>query len=559
MKSNGAVLKLKELLKNKTILLANWGCGDKDTFQCRDWIPIFKRVFKKVIVMSFRNHYYFYGKKILNENFLKIIEKQKPDYLIFGHRYNEIEIDTILKIKKLSPNTKTIIEYGDDDSRFDDWGRYYCLFFDYIWTSKKELSIYKNDKRDDAYFMIGISTDYYKPLSLKKIYDVSFIGRPIADRYDYIRFLLDKGINLALFGVGWTDYPDLKDIQKGFLHDEDFVKVINQSKINLNFSKTLYDEGKKGQIKGKIMEIPACGSFLLNEYTEMNPKFINKRKEINFKTKEELLEKINYYLKNEKEREKLAELVYKDVLNEFTWEKKFAEFFQDAEKNSIKKFKLPKFNKKTFIITENEIQFGYNKLKNILNGIDFVFFRKNKSRFSKYKEYFQSYSLYISKKQISCCDYSIYSNKIGDYLLFKSKNAFNTLNKKDFLKILNINQIAVRKDYFLENLESFKKLFNKELTDIINSNNIVFVSIPLIRIKRAVNIEYSIKKEVFHLLFFDRLMPFIYQKNFFHNYLLRFLLFSLNGNFYMIRHIYLRLFNKYNFELIKSFQYPKID
>ena len=115
--SNNQINK-KDFLKNKKMLLATWGRGDKDSLQCRDFIPLFEKMFGELIILPLRNYYYFYGKKELNAKFLETIKKEKPDYLLSCNRYNEVEIDTLKKIKEISPQTKTILENGEKVQSF---------------------------------------------------------------------------------------------------------------------------------------------------------------------------------------------------------------------------------------------------------------------------------------------------------------------------------------------------------------------------------------------------------------------------------------------------------
>ena len=544
----------KDSLKDKKLLLATWGCGDKDTYQCRDWIPLFEKMFGKLLVLPFRNYYYFHGKEALNKRFLDIIKEEKPDYLLFGQRYNEIAIETIKKIKEISPQTKTIIEHGDDDFKFDDWGRYYAIFFDYVITTKKDIGIYQRDNINSATFLHGINPDFFKPLNLERKYEVTFIGRPVADRYDYIRFLKEQGVNIRLFGGEWNKHPDLKDIYEGVLYDEDFPKLINQSKINLNFSKTLYEKGKSGQLKSRIFEVPACGAFLLNEYTDNNIEFINNKKEINFKNRKELLEKINYYLKHEKEREKLAKAVYRYIVQNYSWESLFSEFFKKINEDKHKTLNLPEINKKVIKISYNELIKSPEEIKRILGGVDYVSFSKANSDSLPYRDYLQAYSLSISKKKISCCDYYSHSRLLGDYLIFKSKNAFNT-KTDEFYHFLDITQLTVTKEYFLKNLDFFKHLYAGK-SDVskqtIKNEDVVFISIPLIRIKNLPKAKYGQIKENFYTLFFDKLFSLIYQKKFFNPYIFKFFLFSLLGNFFIIKYLFYRLSFNFNKNILRS-------
>jgi hypothetical protein len=553
-------IKEEKFLKDKKLLLATWACGDKDIYQCRDWIPLFKKMFGKLIIFPIRNHYYFYGKNSLNSKLLDLIEKEKPDYLLFGHRYNEIEIETIRKIKKISPNIKTIIVHGDDDFRFDDWGRYYALFFDYVITLKKETEIYANDNLYNFVSIQGVSPDFFKPMNLEKKYDVTFIGTPIVDRPEYIRFLKENGIKVKLFGVEWQNYPDLKEIYEGILYDENYPKVINESKINLNFSKTLYKKGKSGQLKARVLEVPACGAFLLNEYTKMNLEFINKKKEINFKNKEELLEKVKYYLKHEKEREKIAKEVYDYIVKYHSWDILFSDFFKRIDKDKPKSLILPEIDKKIAKISLTELNKTPLELKKILSGIDYVLFNDSNSLSLEDRDYLQAYSLFISKKQISCCDYYVNSELLGDYLLFKSKDIFNTLNN-EFYNFLNVNQLMITKKYFLNNLNSFKRLssgiIDSEIKKKMSDENIVFVSIPLIRVKNIPKFKYSQLKEVFYLSFFDDFFPLIYQKKFLNSYMLKLILFSLKGNYFIIKSLFEKFSSNFNKTILKSLGFLK--
>ncbi|HTY43796.1 MAG TPA: glycosyltransferase [Patescibacteria group bacterium] len=517
-------------LKNKKILLATWGLADKDNFECRDWIPLFKKMFGKLITFTMRNYYYHHGKEALNSEFLRIIQTEKPDYLLFGPGfYSQLDIQTISKIKTASPLTKTIIEFGDDDWRFEDWSRYYALFFDYIITTKKETEIYKNDGIKRAIFLHGMNTNFFKPMNLEKKYDVSFIGRPVADRYEYIKFLKENGIKIRLFGIGWQTYPDLKEIYEGVLYNEDYPRVINQSKININFSKTLYKKGAEGQLKGRSLEVPACNSFMLNEYTDRNVEFLNKKKEINFRSKEELLEKIKYYLKHEKERERIAKDVYDYMTKHYAWDILFGNFFKRIEKDKSESFKLPNISKKIEKISKKDFNLSYDELAKKLKNIDFIFFDKDHPEYLLYRNYLQAYSLHITKKPISCCDYFINSPGLGDYMLSMIKESFYTLNKNDFYKILNVNQLMVEKDFFLKNIENFKKLFLGKNVDLINEENTAFVTIPLVRVSKIPSVNYSSLKKALHMNFIDMLFYLFYRKKI-DSYLFSFLLIFLRKN-----------------------------
>ena len=341
---------------------------------------------------------------------------------------------------------------------------------------------------------------------------------PLADRYEYIKFLKDNGINIKLFGKGWEKYSDLKDIYGGFLESEDFVKIINQTKINLNLAKTFYKKGEQGQLKGRLIEMPACNAFVLTEHTPMNIGFFKKHKEVNFKNKEELLTKINYFLKHKEEREKLAEEAYKEVIKNCNWEAQFRKIFEKLTKDKNFQYKgvkeILKPNKKIVSIEENNFK-DMGKLKKKIKNYDYISFKKGDNKNHKYKNYFQIYSLEKSGRDISCCDYYVHSNGLGNYLLLSSKKAFHNLNKDKFARLLNMNQLVVKKSYFLKSIDKFKEAFNEKEIDFIDETNTIFVSITLVQLKRINIVDYDSMKKAFQMKFRDKLYSLVYQKKIF--------------------------------------------
>jgi len=546
---------IQKSLKNKTILLATWGCLVSTSQECRDWQPIFRKIFKELFVFSFKNEFYYNGIESLNKKFLELIKTEKPDYLLACPAYYELYPETLIQIKKINPKMKTIIWFGDDEFRFDDFSRYYGIFFDYILTVKKEMDVYHADNLMNAQFMIGVNPKYHCELKIPKIYDVTFIGTPVADRYDYIKFLKENGVNIALFGGDWHDYADLQNIYHGFLEPDDFIKVINQSKINLNFSKTFFN---LSQMKGRPIEMLACNAFVLNEYTNRTIDYLVNKKEINFSSKEELLKKIKYYLNHREEREKFAKEGQEHILKNYVWEDLFEKYFEKIEAEPVKPFNLPEIKKKIFKITEKEINLPLIRLKTLLKDFDYVCFAKSPYTPLPHKEYFQSYSLFISDKQISICDYFLSNHNLGDYLNLLSKKAFNTLSPEKFFKIFHINQIAANKKFFFENFKIFQQLFNNNPESAIKNNlltndKIVFISIPLVRVNMINTIDFKEMKPVMKTPFFDKLFAMVHQKKLTNPYIIKLFFLSYPGKKFVYQYLKERIFSKSSWEALKYF------
>lgn len=538
-------MKTKEFA-DKKIMFVSWGCEEKNHYHYTIWAPYFKESFGKAINFSSRTHYYRQGKDKMNSRFIEILKKEKPDYLLVALGYDEFYPETLLKMREASPNTITIAYFGDDEWRYEDWSRFYAPYFDYILITETDSSEYDKDGIKNVNFVLGSnSTRVFKHMDIEKKYDVSFVGMPIVDRYDYLKFLHKNGIKVKIFGREWDKYSDIKEIYGGFLSNEDYVKTMNQTKINLSFSKGMLPGKKGGQIKGRVIECGLCKAFLLVESTERNIDFYKKHKELTFKTKEELLEKVKYYLGREKEREKFAQLAYDFVIKTSSTESLFSAFFNKIAKTNAEDFRkeLQKINKKVVSLSIKDFTNKQRLNKKIAN-VDYVCF-DSKAEVMKEREYFQAYSLEKSGKDISCCDYYANSNLTGDYLRFMAKKAFYDIPKNDFSDLIDLSQLMVRKDYFIKNLNEFASFAKGEKINIIDDKNTNFVSIPLVRIKKLKKTSYKSMKEAFRMLFLDKMYTLVYKKKLFSLFYPGIMAESLfSGKSFMLRYVYESLFGR---------------
>jgi spore maturation protein CgeB len=136
------------------------------------------------------------------------------------------------------------------------------------------------------------------------------------------------------------------------------VDVFNQSRINLNLSNSMSldaryllcfarpikeayrawrsaiyalrhsDSKIHEQVKGRHFEINACGSFQLSYYVEGLERHYQIGDEIAlYVSRDDLVEKVRYYLRHEDEREVIARCGYERTLREHTMEQRFREIF----------------------------------------------------------------------------------------------------------------------------------------------------------------------------------------------------------------------------------------
>ncbi len=101
--------------------------------------------------------------------------------------------------------------------------------------------------------------------------------------------------------------------------EQDLHHVFQTSKINLNISL----KGIEGGTPQRIMDILGAGGFALTNYCAETADLFEEDKEIvMFRTPEELLDKVDYYLQHDRERETIARNGHAKVMQYYTYTKK---------------------------------------------------------------------------------------------------------------------------------------------------------------------------------------------------------------------------------------------
>jgi len=534
--------------KEKKLLFAAWGCENKYFSIIEDWIPPFKRFFEEVIVFDPQANWYRYGKEYVNEKLLSMISEKKPEFVLLYLLNDVFYIDTVRKIKEISPETKIINFFGDDDAQYDSLSIYTVLFSDFnLVAQSKFIKDYIKAGVKNVFFTTGLGLEFSRTERVSKKYDVTFIGTPRGKyRSEPIKYLMDHGVNIKLFGFGWNDYPEFKEIYGGPLGKKEMVDVVKQSKINLSLTK---DHSGIPHFKGRVCEMGSYKEFLLVEKSPAFSELFKEGKEIvSFSDYEDLLKKVNYYLKNEPAREKIAEATYDKILNNYHFGVELNNILNEVykQRNTYPKY-LPKIDKKIEKITSLDFTLSPAKIKNKLKNADYVYFSNGKVKFYESKNYFQLYSLILNKKPISVCDYYVHSKRLGNYLVSKMYPKIHSLpDRDDLTPMMNINQLMVEKDYFFNNLIKFKKLMSGEKINLLNLENSTFISIPLLEIDDS-QIDFNeVNDNNFRNEILWNFAPLVYQnKLFFNKYLYNFILESLFlRKFFLLKYLKKNLSNK---------------
>ena len=220
-----------------------------------------------------------------------------------------------------------------------------CIpLWDYIICCKSyELNEYRQIGRRVVYMPLGFSEYIHRPCLpkddiLKKTFtsEVGFLGGWEPRREDILGAVADMGIDLKIWGYSWDHIVDGKwsprrylrlkvnagpakyrirkneclanCLQGGEVYGDEYAWAISCAKISIGFLRHVCPD----QHTTRTFEIPACKSLLLADRTDEHKFFFEEGKEAEFfSSKEEMLEKVEFYLRNESARRAIVEMGYR--------------------------------------------------------------------------------------------------------------------------------------------------------------------------------------------------------------------------------------------------------
>lgn len=270
------------------------------------------------------------GVAAANREILDIAGTYRPKYVLWPAlcKFTVAE-ETLLTLRKMG--CIVVGRLLDDDTRFDIYSKWLIPSLDYCVTHVPALlpEYAAFGGRAVCLQIEGHNEGIYQKLShLPKLYDVSFIGDVYPSRQDYLRTLAQQGISIKVFNNrNVTDRLTLRDM----------IKVINQSKINLNFTMDSAGLGNRC-INGRLFEAPLCGGFLLTENAPDLARYFEMGQEIvGFDSLTEAAIKICYFLEHPEEREEIAARGYARAQRDYTSRELFRKVFLEIEEDLHKR------------------------------------------------------------------------------------------------------------------------------------------------------------------------------------------------------------------------------
>ena len=304
------------------------------------------------------------------------IDKINPEIIFFitpeSYPYYTDKFLSYLKKKYF------LINWSCDHELYRTSNLFFNQYADFV-LSHAPWEIHKSIKKSQYNYLFNGNYKINK-INLKKTIDVITIGTMNkSTRMEFTNYLKDNGIKIFDYGPGSTN---------GILSKKNYFKKISQSKIALRFSgrdikKNIHPlriDPKSRFIKTQTVGINdylSCGTFLLCEKMFLEKRVKQNKHLVFFKSKKDLLHKVQYYLKNVKKREIIGNNGFKLFLKDYQEEKLIKHIANKIhkrieKKNHFKNYEINLSTRINYIKIFNNYQiltlnFKHSNLNSIFN------------------------------------------------------------------------------------------------------------------------------------------------------------------------------------------------
>jgi len=293
------------------------------------------------------------GRLRFNEELAESVKRERPD-LVFAFMYTDELLPETLDYIRKDLSVPTVAWFADDYWRFWNYSRRYARHFSHVVTTSREaIEWYKRYGFSNIILsQWACNTTTYAPRALPQDLDVSFVGQRKSARAKVITHLNAQGIDVHAFGFGWPN---------GKISQENMMGIFSRSKINLNLNvrPSIFSPSVMARLflrksadrlvpdfhfiqnieavahypvlhtHARPFELAGCKAFVISGHSEGIEEYYKDGEEMVFyRTSEELVEKIRFYLPREEKRKKIAEAAYARTLREHTYEARFQNIFR---------------------------------------------------------------------------------------------------------------------------------------------------------------------------------------------------------------------------------------
>lgn len=256
----------------------------------------------------------------LNRDLLKMARRFRP-HLVFVYRGTHVFPSTLAKLRQQGC---VLMAYNNDDPFSPAYPLYVWRHFKAGLSQYHHIFAYRpknlDDYRERGFSNVSLLRSLYLPeqtypLSCKPVdgpyaCDVIFIGHHEPDgRDDILKFLIENGVNLKLYGTLWENSPHYALFCRHMggairsVYGTEYNKALNSARMGLVFLSHLNND----TYTRRCFEIPATQTVMLAPYNDdLASLFVSDEETVFYTSREELLERIRALLASPATLERVA-------------------------------------------------------------------------------------------------------------------------------------------------------------------------------------------------------------------------------------------------------------
>lgn len=265
---------------------------------------------------------------VVSQSILAKVETFEPD-MVLAMAQAPLNRQALKRLRR--DGVATAMWFVEDYNLFTYW-KGFAPFYDIFAVIQK--GDFFNDleaigQNNALYLPLAAQPDFHKPIELTPVEqrkfgaEISFMGAGYPNRRMAFKELVSR--DFKIWGNEWDGdhvLEPLVQLKGARVTPEECVKIFNATKINLNLHSSVQvnELVTNGDfVNPRTFELAACGAFqLVDKRSLMNESFAEDEL-ATFSSMKELIEKIDYFSSNPKEREQIAAKGRERVLKDHTY------------------------------------------------------------------------------------------------------------------------------------------------------------------------------------------------------------------------------------------------
>jgi spore maturation protein CgeB len=282
------------------------GKSKKKTGNTKFMLKALRRRVEKAMFINVPRH----KKLFFWTDFQKIIQKKitraNPDLVLIYSKDIPYKV-----LKDISKFCITAIFYPDVKVPLDEKLVRYARLVDYLFiTNKSQLDELKSlGIKNPIFCMQGCDRDEHSIITTKNrnwASEVAFIGRPSTDYRIELLHSINQQYHLKAWGAEWQDFG--LTCLKTHVYPKEFARICYATKIILGCD---VREDIECHTSNRTWITLGCGGFLLTSYSSGFETIFTRGVHLEwYHSQEECLDLIEYYLRHENKRKKIAQSGY---------------------------------------------------------------------------------------------------------------------------------------------------------------------------------------------------------------------------------------------------------